>query len=430
MAFDAVQKFTETITTELDQARQTPGQHVMQCGFDMLDSAHEQISNGQLSICLADRLKEGLMLVIRKEAEKRNLLKGLEFAMQMSAVSGSTSYRCWTIANAAFDLLLEHSEHAEQLFDKFLESTPNNFQRDIRHLKSKFEKVFQDLFGSELPPCLSKLQSFLIDPSKKSTKTIDTIKRIQAKYGNLRKAKIGGASAMEGLQQGILEFVREQVRETFKTDLGREKAEKLKTISFIENADEKKAKLSLEIAELRSWAESEVASYWCAIEGTRKRTALIESLSPVLCSEMGTEWEKIKLEEVEGESLTEIQCKALSDKIKEAAADDVILGEGVKELQVSRDNYIKVDSDYYRPKDGCDEADEHCWGPNHDDPKYFNGAFVWIMHNRAIHTHAQPACVCLHVCTRNRWQGYDCSIEYMRTQQVLYSTFIYRKCHK
>ena len=426
----ALQKFAEKMTTQLDQARQTSGQHVMRSGFDMLDSAHEQISNGQLSICLADRLKEGLMLVIRKEAEKRNLLKGLEFAMQMSAVSGSTSYRCWTIANAAFDLLLEHSEHAEQLFDKFLESTPNTFQRDIRNLKSKFEKVFQDLFGSELPPCLSKLQSFLIDPSKKSTKTIDTIKRIQAKYGNLRKAKIGGASAMEGLQQGILEFVREQVRETFKTDLGREKAEKLKTISFIENADEKKAKLSLEIAELRSWAESEVASYWCAIEGTRKRKALIESLSSVLCSEMGTEWEKIKLEEVEGESLTEIKNDTLKGKIRKAAADDVILGEGVKELQVSRDNYIKVDSDYYRPKDGCDEADEHCWGPNHDDPKYFNGAFVWIMHNRAIHTHAQPACVCLHVCTRNRWQGYDCSIEYMRTQQVLYSTFIYRKCHK
>ena len=426
----ALQKFAEKMTTQLDQARQTSGQHVMRSGFDMLDSAHEQISNGQLSVSLAEQLKEGMMLVIRKEAEERNLFKGLEFAMQMSAVSGSTSYRCWTIANAAFDLLLEHSEHAEQLFDKFLESTPNTFQRDIRNLKSKFEKVFQDLFGSELPPCLSKLQSFLIDPSKKSTKTIDTIKRIQAKYGNLRKAKIGGASAMEGLQQGILEFVREQVRETFKTDLGREKAEKLKTISFIENADEKKAKLSLEIAELRSWAESEVASYWCAIEGTRKRKALIESLSSVLCSEMGTEWEKIKLEEVEGESLTEIKNDTLKGKIRKAAADDVILGEGVKELQVSRDNYIKVDSDYYRPKDGCDEADEHCWGPNHDDPKYFNGAFVWIMHNRAIHTHAQPACVCLHVCTRNRWQGYDCSIEYMRTQQVLYSTFIYRKCHK
>jgi len=447
MAFDAVQKFTETITTELDQARQTPGQHVMRSGFDMLDSAHEQISNGQLSICLADRLKEGLMLVIRKEAEKRNLLKGLEFAMQMSAVSGSTSYRCWTIANAAFDLLLEHSDTAEQLLDKFLERNPHDFQEDIRNLKPKFEKVFQDLFGSELPPCLSKLQSFLIDPSRKSTKTSDTIKRIRAKYGNFKKANNGGASAMERLQQGILEFVREQLRETFKTDLGREKAEKLKIISFIENADEKKAKLSLEIAELRSWAESEVASYWCAIEGTRKRKALIESLSPVLCSEMGTEWEKIKLEEVEGESLTEIQCKALSDKIKEAAADDVILGEGVQGMdiqrkdkkqfeKVSRDIFIRVEidpseePDYYRPKDGCDEADEHCWGPNQADPKYFNGAFVWIMHNRAIHTHAQPACVCLHVCTRNRWQGYDCSIEYMRTQQVLYSTFIYRKCHK
>ena len=174
----------------------------MRSGFDMLDSAHEQISNGQLSVSLAERLKEGMMLVIRKEAEERNLFKGLEFAMQMSAVSGSTSYRCWTIANAAFDLLLEHSEHAEQLFDKFLESTPNTFQRDIRNLKPKFEKVFQDLFGSELPPCLSKLQSFLIDPSKKSTKTIDTIKRIQAKYGNLRKAKIGGCQCHGGTAAG------------------------------------------------------------------------------------------------------------------------------------------------------------------------------------------------------------------------------------
>ena len=135
---------------------------------------------------------------------------------------------------------------------------------------------------------------------------------------------------MEGLQQGILEFVREQVRETFKTDLGREKAEKLKTISFIENADEKKAKLSLEIAELRSWAESEVASYWCAIEGTRKRKALIESLSSVLCSEMGTEWEKIKLEEVEGESLTEIQCDTLKGKIRRGLPQECELAEGVQ----------------------------------------------------------------------------------------------------
>ena len=39
------------------------GQHVMRSGFDMLDSAHEQISNGQLSVSLAEQLKEGMMLL-------------------------------------------------------------------------------------------------------------------------------------------------------------------------------------------------------------------------------------------------------------------------------------------------------------------------------------------------------------------------------
>ena len=420
MAFDALHKFVQAIstkldqaiTTKLDQARQTSGQDVMQSGFDMLDSAHEQSSDGQLSLSLAERLKDGMMLVIRTEAEQCMLLRGLEFVMQMSAVSGSASYRCWTIANAAFDLLLEHSGTAEDLFDEFLKLDSASKQVDAfagtvsTQLGNRFDQVFGDMGfigeDSDRSQPVSVLRTFLIgtmnpvDDTKNQRKHLNhTIKRIRAKYGNFKEDK--GKEAMKRVQEGILDFVRKKVEQSFNTDLGMEKADKLRTISRIEDLDEKRAKLSLEIAELRSWAESEVASYWCAIQSTKKRTALVESLSSVLCCEMGTEWQKIKWEEVEGEALKEIHCEELEKKIisvrpKESAAAShsfVTLAEGVKGMtitlkgggekgiEVSRGMYVKVDQDYYRPKNGCDEAEEDSWGPNapnENDHGYFKGA--------------------------------------------------------
>ena len=186
--------------------------------------------------------------------------------------------------------------------------------------------------------------------------------------------------------------------------------------------------MSSEIAELRSWAESEVVSYWCAIhstgKGTKKKKSLVESLSPVLCTEVGTEWKKITWEEVEGECLTEIECKDLLDKIKTAAGNasasrkNVMLEESVqgmldredikrkegKEmkpvLELSRHMYLQVDSDYYRPTDGHDAAEHDSWGPDQNDPAYFLGAFVWIMHTRGRYTRTHNlrahACITVH----------------------------------
>jgi len=348
------------------------------------------------------QFRDGLERMVQEVAETAihpetgvKFLEGLEFLMQISAVSGSKAFRCWAILDVVIEKLLAESQMTgKNMVDTIFKAFSANSKRlrdELRRVASdeKITEVFRRLgLGMKKDDSdeFLELRKLVTDP------IIDETTAFKRAFEDVRKKYHGFINCdRQVFMEQVKGYIAHKLVETFKGERGKEMAATLKALALLNDRD-KAVQLSLLETEMVVFAESEVRTRWTSqnskvTKDTIKSECLSDYLRAVLYAPLGTQWIGHTVDD--GEKRKELELRYPGHQIKnndelenelrkEHSKKASFTTNQLAEFKLDRltwNSWIVVDDKTWTIKDEHPEPDPWQWNAETADTReHFKGA--------------------------------------------------------